>query len=221
MAAREAVLARRAATAAGAASPAQAAAAAVQRVDPATAAAAAARSAGSGPTPGSQAWVDEWAPAAAAAAGVGRGRQQQQRRGGRGGRGGRRGRGRGRLGGRQAAAADEGEAGEAEDIAAALSTSLALMPQPVDEELDPLPGGLEACSWDTVAATTLPAVGATCIVCFDTLSEPLESGEQRLVVQLRCRHTFCALCLRQYNTDRNFKRLPVVCPTCRGPCVPP
>lgn len=138
MAARQAVLARRAAAAAGAASPAQAAASAMQRVDPRAAAAAAARSTGdtaAGPAPGSQAWVDEWAPAPA----TGRGRQQQQRGGGRGGR---RSRGRGRGGGRHDGAAgvlseEAAAAAEAEDIAAALAASLALVQRPIDDGLDP------------------------------------------------------------------------------------
>jgi DNA-directed RNA polymerase subunit RPC12/RpoP len=72
-----------------------------------------------------------------------------------------------------------------------------------------------ASLWGDVAATSLPEGDDKCSICLDAFTEDNEDGSVRLVTQLRCRHTFCVLCLRQYSTDRNFKRQQLRCPYCK------
>jgi hypothetical protein len=81
--------------------------------------------------------------------------------------------------------------------------------------LDPLPDGLIACLWSDVAATSLPEDDDECIICMDAFADQLEDGSVRAVTQLKCRHTHCVLCLRQYSTNRPFKSRPLLCPYCQ------
>jgi len=54
-----------------------------------------------------------------------------------------------------------------------------------------------------------------CTICMDAFTDPLEGGGERFVTQLHCRHTYCVLCLREFSTNRTFKRRPLQCPQCR------
>lgn len=82
--------------------------------------------------------------------------------------------------------------------------------------LEPLPAGLTASLWRDVAATSLPEGDDCCIICMDGFEDDLEDGSARLVTQLACRHPHCVLCLRQYATQRSFRRQPLRCPHCNA-----
>lgn len=210
---RQRVRARRAAAAAAAAgdsealAPAEAAAGAMQQavqVGPPSTAMSRAAAANQAPALGTQAWVDEWAPAPT--------RQQQGRGGGRrGGVGRGRGRGRGRSSGRQRAGADRAAADDVANAAVGEAVNAAQSVTGQYANLDPLPQGLVACSWEQVASTTLPEGDDICVICLESMSE----DSARLVTQLRCRHTYCVMCLRDHSTARSFKRQPLTCPQCR------
>eukprot|EP00775_Hariotina_reticulata_P012151 gene12151-12289_t len=107
------------------------------------------------------------------------------------------------------------DSGAEEDAGAAATSSTG-----VYAGLDPLPAGLVACRWSWVAATSLPRADATCSICFEDFADRLVNGGVRLVTQLRCRHTFCVLCLRQYITNDSFQGRPLQCPQCREEVQP-
>mmetsp|Transcript_16551 Transcript_16551/g.28364 ORF Transcript_16551/g.28364 Transcript_16551/m.28364 type:complete len:258 (-) Transcript_16551:1154-1927(-) len=78
---------------------------------------------------------------------------------------------------------------------------------PSNEGLVPLPAGLIAKPWSVLHATHLG--GDECGICL----EGLGTVAGPLLVQLRCRHTFCDACVRlhiQVNSEAS-------CPQCRGP----
>jgi hypothetical protein len=76
-----------------------------------------------------------------------------------------------------------------------------------------LSGGLEACAWDEVADRALPEGSTECAVC-------LRGMEDRPVVQLRCRHTYCEECMQQVCAMSAARRQAAACPMCRGPVAP-
>jgi len=71
-----------------------------------------------------------------------------------------------------------------------------------------LPMGLVARPWKELKASHLG--GDECAICLESLDTP------GLLVQLRCRHTYCDLCVRQHvETMKGAAK----CPECRGPIV--
>jgi hypothetical protein len=80
----------------------------------------------------------------------------------------------------------------------------------VSNPLRSLPAGLEACAWDEVAERALPEGSTECAVC-------LRGMEDRPVVQLRCRHTYCEECVQQVCAMSAARGQAAACPMCRGP----
>ena len=151
--------------------------------------------------PGTAAFVAEWdptpaPPGSAAGRGVGgggrgRGRGREQHAAGRGG---------------HAAAEPEDEEGTAPSAGAAGPGPLL----DVCEGLAPLPAGLVARPWAELRGSHLG--GDECAICLEELG-----SVPGLLVQLRCRHLFCELCVRQQLHSGHAAA--ATCPQCRGGIV--
>ena len=93
------------------------------------------------------------------------------------------------------------------DSAAATAGEEEQRQAPDCEGLPPLPAGLAARPWALLEATHLG--GDECAICLEELAAA--TGP---LVQLRCRHTFCELCLRQQLQIAHAAA--GLCPQCRG-----
>ena len=158
----------------------------------------------------SAAWVAEWAPSAPARP------IRQRRQGGRGISAGRGTIARGSSGLAPIAAAlpATGPGSSATGTQARAGTSPAgpacRLPLP------PLPPGLVAKPWAALLATHLG--GEDCAICLDDLGAGSGAAGDAMCryVQLKCRHSFCELCIRQHLECHGGR---ATCPQCRGALV--
>jgi hypothetical protein len=93
-------------------------------------------------------------------------------------------------------------------------------PAVLDEGLAPLPHGLQAELWSAVRDSSLG--GEDCAICLENMAAGSQSGAAAwLVVQFRCKHTFCEICVREFlqaaaRRGRRGVGEVAVCPRCRA-----
>ena len=91
----------------------------------------------------------------------------------------------------------------------------------LDEGLAPLPPGFQAGPWSAVRDSSLG--GEDCAICLENMMAA-DGSDSSLVVQFRCKHTFCEICVREFlqtAARRGHRRGGkggdvVVCPRCRA-----
>jgi len=169
-------------------------------------------------------WVNEWSPAVTSRSSrqpnTGRAGSRQQRGGG-----GRQGRRRhhhdeGRVPVVSTAAAETAPQVETDQRSAEPSPDPSVPPAVLDEGLSPLPPGFQAEPWSAVRDSSMG--GEDCAICLESMMAA--DGSESLVVQFRCKHTFCEICVREFlqtAARRGHRRGGkggdvVVCPRCRA-----